>query len=66
MFPDPDKNNQNHNWYRIRRLLAHLNLVGFRRYAVELVKFLETEIYDEPFYYQNNLAHTSKKQKKKI
>jgi hypothetical protein len=30
---------------RIRRILAHLNVVGFRKYAIELVNFLETEIF---------------------
>lgn len=34
-----------HNQLRIRRILAHLNIVGFRTYAIELVKFLEKEIY---------------------
>ncbi len=24
---------------------AHLNIVGFRKYAIELVKFLEKEVY---------------------
>jgi len=32
---------------RIRRILTHLNNVGFRRYAIEFVNFLETEIYGE-------------------
>lgn len=29
----------------MRRILAHLNIVGFRRYAVELIIFLKKEIY---------------------
>lgn len=36
-----------HNHLRIRRILTHLNNVGFRRYAVQLVNFLEKEIYGE-------------------
>ena len=28
-------------------MLAHLNVVGFRQYAIQLVNFLETEIYGE-------------------
>ena len=41
----------NHNWLRIRRILAHLIVAGFRRYAIELVSFLEKEIYGyEGFY----------------
>ena len=34
-----------HNHLRIRRILTHLNNVGFRKYAIELVKFFEAEIY---------------------
>ena len=34
-----------HNNLRIRRILAHLNVTGFRIYAIELIKFLEKEIY---------------------
>ncbi len=30
---------------RIQRILAHLNVVGFREYAKKLVEFLEKEIY---------------------
>lgn len=30
---------------RIRRILTHLNNVGFRKYAIELVNYLEKEIY---------------------
>lgn len=41
----------NHNWLRIWRILAHLNVVGFRRYAKQLVKFLEKEIYGYEGYY---------------
>lgn len=41
---------QNHT--RVKRLLAHLNVVGFRRYAVQFVKFFETEIYGEEGGYQ--------------
>ncbi len=36
-----------HNHLRMRRILTHLNNVGFRRYAVKLVDFLEKEIYGE-------------------
>ena len=42
-----------HNHLRIRRLLAHLNLVGFRIYAKELVKFLEIEIYGREGFYDD-------------
>lgn len=28
-------------------MLAHLNIVGLRKYAIELVNFLETEIFGE-------------------
>jgi len=34
-----------HNHLRIRRILTHMNVVGFRKYAIELVKFFEVEIY---------------------
>jgi len=27
------------------RILAHLNICGFRKYAIELVKFIETQVY---------------------
>ena len=30
---------------RIERILSHWNVVGFRQYAIEFVKFLEKEIY---------------------
>jgi hypothetical protein len=30
---------------RIERILSHWNVVGFRLYAIEFVKFLEKEIY---------------------
>ena len=33
-----------HNCLRIRRILTSLNNLGFRRYAIELVDFLEREI----------------------
>jgi hypothetical protein len=33
-----------HNHLRMRRILMHLNNVGFRRYAIELVKFLDKEV----------------------
>lgn len=36
-----------HNHLRIRRILAHLNVVGFRPYAIELVNFLEMEMFGE-------------------
>jgi len=36
-----------HNHLRIRRILAHLNVVGFRPYAIELVNFIEKEMYGE-------------------
>lgn len=36
---------QNH--LRIKRILAHLNIVGLRQYAIELVNFLETEMFGE-------------------
>ena len=39
-----------YNYTRIKRILAHLNIVGFRRYAIQLVEFLETEIYGEHGY----------------
>jgi len=34
-----------HNHLRVRRILTHMNVVGFRKFAIELVDFLETEIY---------------------
>lgn len=34
-----------HNHLRVRRILAHLNIVGFRDYAIELVNFLEIETF---------------------
>mmetsp|Transcript_27057 Transcript_27057/g.23954 ORF Transcript_27057/g.23954 Transcript_27057/m.23954 type:complete len:157 (-) Transcript_27057:33-503(-) len=34
-----------HNHMRVRRILAHLNVVGFRKYAIELVYFLEEEMF---------------------
>lgn len=43
-------NTQNH--VRVRRILAHLNVVGLRRYAIQFVKFFETEIYGEEGGYQ--------------
>jgi len=36
-----------HNHLRVRRILAHLNIVGFRAYAIELVNFLEKEMFGE-------------------
>lgn len=36
-----------HNHLRVRRILAHLNVVGFRLYAIELVNFLEKEMFGE-------------------
>lgn len=36
-----------HNHMRIRRILCHMNNCGFRRYAIQLVKFLEFEIYGD-------------------
>jgi len=36
-----------HNHLRVRRILAHLNIVGFRAYAIELVHFLEKEMFGE-------------------
>jgi len=36
-----------HNHLRMRRILTHLNNVGFRRYSIELVNFLEKEIYGQ-------------------
>jgi len=41
-----------HNHLRMRRILTHLNNVGFRRYAIKLVDFLEKEIYGEVGGYQ--------------
>jgi hypothetical protein len=41
-----------HNHLRIRRILTHMNVVGFRKYAIELVKFFETEIYGSEGYKQ--------------
>lgn len=35
-----------HNHLRVRRILTHLNNVGFRNYGIELVEFLKKEIYD--------------------
>ncbi len=35
------------NHMRIKRILANLNVVGFRQYAIEFVNFLEVEIYGE-------------------
>eukprot|EP01017_Pseudomicrothorax_dubius_P014736 TRINITY_DN1720_c0_g1_i1.p1 TRINITY_DN1720_c0_g1~~TRINITY_DN1720_c0_g1_i1.p1 ORF type:complete len:227 (-),score=17.00 TRINITY_DN1720_c0_g1_i1:25-705(-) len=37
--------NHPHNLLKIRRLLTHMNNVGFKRYAHALVDFLEYEIY---------------------
>mmetsp|Transcript_14808 Transcript_14808/g.12615 ORF Transcript_14808/g.12615 Transcript_14808/m.12615 type:complete len:242 (-) Transcript_14808:150-875(-) len=36
-----------HNHLRVRRILAHLNITGFRKYAIELVKFIEIEMFGE-------------------
>ena len=36
-----------HNYVRIKRILAHLNVVGFRQYAIEFINFLEVEIFGE-------------------
>ena len=47
----PRNTGYNHNWLRIRRILAHLNVVGFRRYAIQLVRFLEKEIYGSEGFY---------------
>ena len=33
----------NHNHLRIRRLLAHLNVVGFRSYAIKIIKLFKKE-----------------------
>ena len=44
-----------HNHLRIWRILASLNINGFRRYAIELVKFLEVEIYGEVGVYESLL-----------
>lgn len=38
---------------RIQRILCHLNVVGFRKYAINLVDFLEKEIYGEEGGYTN-------------
>lgn len=45
-----------HNHMRIKRILAHLSIVGFRAYAAELVNFLEIEIYGEKGGYNQYLA----------
>jgi len=34
-----------HNHLRVQRILMHLNNVGFRKYAIELAKFLKEEVY---------------------
>ena len=44
-----------HNHLRIKRILAHLSIVGFRPYAIELVNFLEIEIYGEKGGYKKYL-----------
>lgn len=36
---------QYHHHNNIQRILIHLNIIGFREYAVQLVKFLRYEIY---------------------
>jgi len=38
---------RSHNHLRMRRILMHLNNVGLRAYAIELVRHLEKEIYGE-------------------
>lgn len=47
-----------HNHLRIKRILSHLSITGFRAYAVELVNFLEVEIYGEKGGYKEYLAET--------
>lgn len=39
----------------MRRILAHLNVVGFRQYAIELVDFLEIEMFGEKGGHQKHL-----------
>ena len=41
------KKKKSHHCLRMTRILAHLHAVGFRKYAIELLKFLEKEIYGE-------------------
>lgn len=46
------------NHVRIKRILAHLNVVGFRQYAIQLVNFLEEEIYGEKGGYNKYLEQS--------
>ena len=48
----------------MRRILTHLNNVGFRRYAVSLVDFLEKEIYGELGAFEKFCEESSKFNKK--
>ena len=48
---------------RITRILANMNVTGFRRYALELVKFLEREIYGK-YGYENFLNDKTQMNKK--
>lgn len=41
---------------RVRRILAHLNIVGFRKYAIQFVNFLEKEIFSFKGGYTRYLA----------
>lgn len=54
-----------HNHLRVQRILAHLSITGFRNYAIELVKFLETEMFGceggYEIYLANKAAMTDKK-----
>ena len=43
-----------HNLLRLRRILSHLNVCGFRIYAIKVVNFIEKQIYGEVgFYFKN-------------
>ena len=44
----------------MRRILAHLNITWFRKYAIELVKFLEKEIYGEEGFYEKYVYRKKK------
>lgn len=48
---------------RIQRILSFLNITGFRKYAIELVKFLEKEIYGENGYLEFILDDSDLKSK---
>jgi hypothetical protein len=44
------------NLWKVVPILASLNILGFRRYAIQLVKFLDLKIYGNEGFYQEHLA----------